>query len=100
MAEKNTFALNRIEIKRVLASFKVPEKNILNILSTMEKAHRHINVITFIALIEKAGVSRDKISDLLRRFGMDDVMIKRSFDMFDQQKIMEETGRIYEISIS
>ncbi len=100
MNEKNTFTVSRIELKRMLSTFKIPEKNIMEIIANIEKAHRHINVITFITLTEKVGLTRKNIEDLLRRLGMNDVVIGNAFDMYDQQKIIEGTGRLYTITIS
>ncbi len=99
MTEKNVFSVSRIELKRILTTFKMSEKNIMGIIADIEKTHRHINVITFITLAEKAGLSRKNIEDLLRRLGMNDVVIDDAFDMYDQQRIIEGAGRLYNIIV-
>lgn len=99
MANVSSFALGRMEIRHILISFNVSEKNIENLLSNLEKAHRHINVVTFIAMLDRVGLDRDKVTEVLRRFGIDDVTISRSMEAVDENRIMSETGRIYNVTI-
>ncbi|MGC8622583.1 MAG: hypothetical protein ACP5UC_01305 [Candidatus Micrarchaeia archaeon] len=96
----NTFSISRIELKRILLAMKVNEKNIENIISNMEKTHRHVNVVTFVSLLEKAGLERDEIANMLRRLGMDDVNISLVLNMLDEQRISAEIGRIFDADIS
>lgn len=99
MANISTFALGRMEIRHILVSFNVSDKNIENLLGNLEKARRHINVVTFIAMLDRIGLDRDKVTEVLRRFGIDDVTISRSMEAVDENRIMSETGRIYSVSI-
>ena len=99
MANVSSFALGRMEIRHILISFNVSEKNIENLLSNLEKAHRHINVVTFIAMLDRVGLDRDKVTEVLRRFGIDDVTISRAMEAVDGSRIMSETGRIYNVTI-
>ncbi|MGC8478601.1 MAG: hypothetical protein ACP5NE_01585 [Candidatus Micrarchaeia archaeon] len=96
----NTFSISRIELRRILLAMKVNEKNIENIISNMEKTHRHVNVVTFVSLLEKAGLERDEIANMLRRLGMDDVNISLVLNMLDEQRISAEIGRIFDADIS
>ncbi|MCL5412711.1 MAG: hypothetical protein M1474_03675 [Candidatus Marsarchaeota archaeon] len=99
MAQAETFTVSRADIRRILVVSGVSEKNIASLFSSMEKAHRHINIIAFASLLEKAGVDRDKMTNVFRRIGMDDVTIRRTFDMVDEERISSETGRIYDATI-
>jgi uncharacterized protein Smg (DUF494 family) len=99
VAKQDTFIISRAELRQVLISLGVTEKDINNLISTMDKAHRHTNIIIFASFLEKMGVDRDKMSNILRRMGMDDVTINNAFRMVDESKISAETGRIYEVSI-
>ncbi|MCL4381807.1 hypothetical protein M1614_02410 [Candidatus Marsarchaeota archaeon] len=99
MAEQNTFTISRIELRRILTSYKVPEKNITSLIVSMEKAHRHINIIMFASLLEKAGMKHDKISNIFRRIGMDDVSINKAMNIIDEEKISSEAGRIYNVTL-
>ena len=94
-----TFIISRQELRRLLIAFGVGEKNIGSLLSGMEKAHRHVNVITFAGLLEKSGLDREKMSNVLRRLGIDDLTIRNILSTMDEQKIMAETGRLFQASI-
>ncbi|EQD39104.1 hypothetical protein B2A_11242 [mine drainage metagenome] len=99
MADKDTLTVGRIELRRILVAFGVNEKNITALLASMEKSHRHINVITFASMLEKSGLARDKIKNVFRRIGMDDIAISQSMEMIDEQKSSAETGRVYNAAI-
>lgn len=96
----NTYTISRIEVRRILLALKASEKSIEGIISSMEKSHRHINVISFISLLEKAGLERDDIVNVLRRLGMDDVMISNVMGMVDEKRITSEIGRVYDADLS
>jgi SOS response regulatory protein OraA/RecX len=90
-----TFVISRSELRRLLIAFGVSEKNIESLLTGMEKAHRHVNVITFAGLLEKTGLDHEKISNALRRLGIDDLAIRTILNAMDEQKIVAETGRLF-----
>lgn len=95
----NTFTISRIELRRILLALKVSEKSIEGLIGNMEKSHRHINVVAFVTMLEKAGLERDDITNVLRRLGMDDVLISDVMGMVDEKKITSEIGRVYEADI-
>ena len=91
--------MTRGELRHVLVAFGMNEKSIQSIFATMDKSHKHINIITFASLLEKAGMNRNLMGDVLRRMGMDDITIANVFNMVDEQKISAETGRLYNAEI-
>ena len=99
MPRSNTFVITRNELRRVLVAFGVSDKNAQSIFSAIDKSHKHINVITLASLLEKAGMSRNIMGNVLRRIGMDDITINGVFNMVDEQKISAETGRLYNAEI-
>ena len=99
MVKSETFTIARRELKRILTAFGVGERDIGNIFQSMEKAHRHINVVTFTALLEKAGLDKEKQANVFRRLGMDDLTIQSVINIADEQKIIAETGRLFDVSI-
>lgn len=99
MAGKDTFSISRTELRRILTAYKVSETSIQKALGEMEKAHRHINVVAFVGLLEKSSISRPNISNVLRRLGMNDVMISDTLNMADEQKTIAESGRIYDATV-
>jgi SOS response regulatory protein OraA/RecX len=99
MAKLETFIISRQELRRVLVAFGMNEKNIEGLLTNMEKAHRHVNVISFAGMLEKAALDREKISNVLRRLGIDDLTIRNILNTMDEQKIKAETGRLFTVNI-
>lgn len=99
MAKQDTFIISRLELRQVLITLGVSERDITNLLASLDKAHRHTNIIIFANLLEKLGIDRDKMANVFRRMGMDDVTINNAFRMVDENKISAETGRLYEATI-
>ncbi len=99
MAKTETFIISRQEIRRVLIAYNIPDKNMEQLLSAVEKAHRHINAIALSGLLEKAGLNRDQIINMFRRIGMDDVTIRDILDSADEQRVLSESGRLFNVSI-
>lgn len=99
MAKSNTFLISRLDLRRALIAFSVSDKNIETILAALDKAHKHMNVVAFAAMLEKAGLGRDKMANVFRRLGMDDIMINDVFNMVDEQRISAQTGRLYSATV-
>ncbi len=99
MAKQDTFIITRPELRHVLIALGVGEREINNLMGSLDKAHRHTNIIVFANLLEKLGIGRDKMANVFRRIGIDDVTITNIFRMVDESKISAETGRIYDATI-
>jgi len=99
MVEGRTFVMSRIELRRVLVASGVKEREIAAIVSQIEKSHMHINVISFAALLEKAGLNNERVTNIFRRLGMGDIDIRNVMDMIDSYKINAETGRLYDVTL-
>lgn len=95
LPRQNTYVIRRAELRRILVAFGVSDKNIQGLFGSMDKLHMHVNVIAFAGMLEKIGLDRERIGNILRRLGMDDIIINTVFDMVDEQKISVETGRLY-----
>jgi hypothetical protein len=99
MAEKNSFSITKVELRKLLINYGISENTIARFFGDLEKSHRHINAIAFISLMEKSGVSNSDIINVLRRLGMDDVVISRLMNDEDESKLSVEPGRIFEATI-
>ncbi|MCL5007870.1 MAG: hypothetical protein M1562_01310 [Candidatus Marsarchaeota archaeon] len=91
----NSYSVQRKELKRLLVAYRVSEPDIARLFSDAEKKHNHINVISFYAELQRLNISRDKIIQILRRFGMDDLAISKVMDMADAEKLLSESGHLY-----
>ena len=98
-ARQETFVISRQELRRVLVAFGLTEKAIEPILANLEKSHRHINVVVFSSLLERAGLPRERIVDVLRRLGIDDITIRNILDIADEQRVIAETGRLFNVEV-
>jgi len=94
-----TFVISRQDLRRLLLAFGVGEKNLELLLSSIEKTHRHITAVAFASLLEKAGLERDRVANVLRRMGLDDIVVREVLDTADEQRILSETGRLFEAVI-
>lgn len=99
MADKGSFAINRLTMRRMFLGMGISERNISTIISTMEKSHRHINAITLASMLEKMGADRDRIRNVFRRLGMSDVNIHRIMEQIDEQRIINEVGRVFNVEL-
>ena len=97
--KEGTYIISRLELRHVLVAMGVGEREINQLLGSLDKSHRHTNIIVFVDLLEKFGISRDKMANVLRRMEMDDVTINNVFRMVDESKIRAETGRLYDVEI-
>ncbi|MGC8495980.1 MAG: hypothetical protein ACP5MX_02120 [Candidatus Micrarchaeia archaeon] len=99
MDNSGSVTILRNELRRILIAMHVDDKNIEALFSSMEKGHRHVNVIAFVSSLEKINLSRDQIANVLRRIGISDVAISNIFEMVDVQKISAEIGKVYNINV-
>lgn len=99
MPNPSTLTISRIELKKILAAYGVTERSIDEMFGSMERMHRHINVIQFIELLEKAGLDRNRIVNVFRRMSMNDVLIGEVLSMADESRINTETGRLCKATV-
>ena len=99
MATSNSFTIGRNELRKALVSLRMEEKSILLLFNILNKAHRHINAIAFVTTLERMGLDRERSARVLRRIGMDDVVIANVFRMVDESKIDAEIGKVYNATI-
>jgi hypothetical protein len=95
----DSFAVNKIELKRILTSFQVSDKNIDILLAQLDKMRRHVNAIVFADMLQKVGLRHNDIVNTLRRAGIDDVTISDIFDALEEERIKSTFGRLIELSV-
>jgi 5-bromo-4-chloroindolyl phosphate hydrolysis protein len=95
----DTFTISRTTLRRILTNAGLTESNISSIMSQIEKAHRHMNIISFGITIEKFGINKESIIKVFRSIGVDDITIHDIINMMDEERINAEAGKTYEISL-
>ncbi len=94
-----TFAVNRIALRKILTLLGVGEKSINQMESTLNKSHKHVNAVAFSGILQRMGLKQDEIKNVLRKIGIDDVTITNILDMLDEEKINETFGKVVDLDI-
>jgi hypothetical protein len=92
-----SFTVNRIELKRMLTVLGISERSIDEFIVELNRMHKHANVVVFVNMIQKLGLKNDGVTNVLRRIGIDDVVISNIFNVMDEEKIKSTYGRIVEL---
>ena len=94
-----TYVINKIELKRILTSFRVNTRSIEAMLGSLDKMHKNVNAIEFAKMLYGIGLKQIQVETILRRIGVDDLAISDIFDRIDEDKIHQSFGRVVELSI-
>ncbi len=94
-----TFVISRMDIKKILTMLGVSDKSIEELLSSMNKMHRHVNVVSFASMLQKLGLKQQDITNVLRRMGIEDIAITSVLNILDEDKIRGTLGRVVDLDI-
>jgi len=71
------------ELRRRLRSFRLDELRVAEITTVFDKNNRHIDVISFVIMLERYGVQRSEISSFLHDIGVDESTLINVFSKAD-----------------
>ncbi|MCL5239057.1 MAG: hypothetical protein M1286_01115 [Candidatus Marsarchaeota archaeon] len=94
----SSFSISRIELKRMLTTLGVSERNIDGLVAELNRMHRHANAVAFAGMLQKIGLKADDVSNVLRRIGVDDITISSIFDTLEEERIKSAYGKVVELS--
>lgn len=94
-----SYAVNRIELKKMLTSLGVSDASAEKLLAALNKMHRHVNAVAFVDMLEKMGVKQYSINNILRRIGIDDAAIAEIFNVLDEERIQSTFGKVVKLEI-
>ena len=94
-----TFTVSKVELKRMLNSMGISEKNTETMLSSIDKTHKHVDAVSFAGMLQRFGLKEKEIGNMLRRIGIDDISITNIFDTLDEERIRSAFGKAVEIYI-
>ncbi len=94
-----TYSIEKIELKRMLSNLKVSDKNAESIISSLDKMHKHVNILVLIGMLQKFGLGQPDLVNMLRRIGIDDITISNLFDSLDEQSVRNTFGKLIELSV-
>ncbi len=82
----NTVSFEKEEIRRKFIEYGVSDESIVDIIRLFDKNNRRMNVVSFVIILERSGLKRKKITELLQEFGVDDSTMINIFVSADKKK--------------
>ncbi|MCX8166465.1 MAG: ATP-binding protein [Candidatus Micrarchaeota archaeon] len=82
-----TLAIRKDDLRKRLKLYGVNETQIEEVNSTFDKGNRHMDIVNFVVLLDKFGISRSNITSLLKDLGLDDSTIINIFTKVDYKKL-------------
>jgi len=74
------------DFRRKLRQFGLSDDKIEETSKLFEKKNRHVDVVSFVILLERYGIVRRNIGDFLKDAGLDDITIINVFGKVDMRK--------------
>lgn len=82
-----TLSFERDELRKKLRLFGLNDEKVEEITSAFDKMNRHMDVVDFVIMIERAGVERSDITGFLKDLGVEDSVIINIFSEADYKKL-------------
>ena len=82
-----TLFFSKEELGRKLRMFGLDELRVAEITKVFDKNNRHIDVVSFVIMMERYGVQRSDISSFLRDIGVDEGVLINIFSKADFVRI-------------
>ncbi|MDD5023015.1 MAG: ATP-binding protein [Candidatus ainarchaeum sp.] len=73
-------------IRRKLIEYGVSDESIVEIIQLFDRNNRRMDVVAFVILLERSGLKRNKITELLQEYGIDDSTLINIFVSADKKK--------------
>jgi len=78
-----TVFFGKDELRRKLRTFGLDELRVSEICALFDKNNRHLDVVSFVIMLERYGIQRADISSFLRDFGIDESTLINVFSKAD-----------------
>ena len=94
------------ELRRRLRAFRLDEVKVAEITSVFDKNNRHIDVISFVIMLERYGVQRAEISSFLHDIGVDESTLQAchagyvEIQLFRNSSSCRPSARVYGFNTS
>jgi len=95
-----TLFFTKDELRRRLRAFRLDELRVADITSTFDKNNRHIDVISFVIMLERYGVQRTEISGFLHDIGVDESSIINVFSKADFTRLGVSNREITQVVLA
>ena len=80
-------SFEREEMKKRLRLFGLDETHVEEIATLFAKKNRHIDVVSFVILLERYGIGRSNLTTFLKDVGIDDSTIINIFSKADFKRL-------------
>ncbi len=94
-----SFKVTSVALKKMLTSLGVSIAAAEGTINTLNKMHRHVNVVFFVDMLEKLGIKQYDVNNILRRIGIDDATIAEVFNVLDEERIQSTFGKIVKLEV-
>ncbi|MFH1394056.1 MAG: ATP-binding protein [Candidatus Micrarchaeota archaeon] len=81
-----TVSFMREDFRRKLRQYGLTDEKIEGLTKAFDKANRHMDVVSFVIILERDGIVRRNIGDFLKDAGIDDITIINIFGKVDLKK--------------
>ena len=88
------------ELRRRLRAFRLDELRVADITSVFDKNNRHIDVISFVIMLERYGVQRAEVSAFLHDIGVDESTIINVFSKADFTRLGVNNREITQVVLA
>ncbi|MFH1285935.1 MAG: ATP-binding protein [Candidatus Micrarchaeota archaeon] len=95
-----TYSFEKNELRRKLRAYGLDEEHVEEIAGLFEKKNRHLDVVSFVILMERFGLARANITAFLKDIGIEDSTIINIFSKADFKKLGMEDKDINQVILS
>jgi len=87
------------ELKKQLRGYALNEMSIEEICNEFAKNNKHLDIVAFVLLLEKYGIARKNITNLLKNLGVEDSVIVDVFGRVDFKKLGVKGARMTKVTL-
>ncbi|MFA5412277.1 MAG: ATP-binding protein [Candidatus Micrarchaeia archaeon] len=87
------------DLKRRLLEFGLSEDRIEEVVRLFEQHNRHLDVVSFIIMLERFGIARPNITTFMKEIGIEDTTIINIFTKADKRKAGVSDAEITQVSL-
>jgi hypothetical protein len=88
------------ELRRRMRSFGLDELRVAEITTLFDRNNRHIDVVSFVIMLERYGVQRSDISSLLHDIGVEETTLINIFSKADFTRLGAGSREITQVVLA
>lgn len=94
-----TVSFHKDDLKRRMLEFGLGEDRIEEVVRLFDQHNRHLDVVSFIIMLERFGIARPNITAFLKEIGIEDTTIINIFTKADKRKSGISESEITQVSL-